>query len=161
MYLPTSQLKRKPKNLSILWASGEPQGPSPVNIQDEQGARVTWNKLCMAHHSAYGLRMTVSPEIPGIFQSFFWIRDAPKTLLFDQWMFCPSLLDNQGHCIYRRNQQHGRCHLSFCPSHCVLDGIWWHFQRQRGRWTCFWLSYHLHYGKEETLKMWGNCKTFL
>ena len=70
MYLSSSQLKIKPESPSLSWAHGEPQGPSPVNIQDEQGARVTRNKLCGAHYSAYSLRMTILSEIPGVFQSF-------------------------------------------------------------------------------------------
>lgn len=38
-----------------------------------------------------------------------------------------SLSDSQGHCLHRGNEQHGRCHLSLCPSSCISVDIWWYF----------------------------------
>lgn len=47
--------------VASLWMNhSRLRGPSPTNIQDEQGYQVTWNKLCVACDSAWGLGRTVS-----------------------------------------------------------------------------------------------------
>lgn len=89
-------------------------------------ARVIRNKPHRTCHTAGSLGMTTAIILkPCTCQVLYCSaqqkhQESDISIIMDNYLF---LQGDQSHCVYRRNEQHGRCHFSFCPSSCVLADL--------------------------------------
>lgn len=123
--------KLEPKYLVSHWLNQAALSSVTLPIRYGQGARVTWKKWRRACHSAGALcdsfHHNETRDLPSRWRCPAQEKHQESTIsiITDNYHFP---LGDQSHCVYRRNEQHGRCHFSFCPSNCVLTDVWWHFQ---------------------------------